>query len=453
MLASLLATIVLTQQQPLVPAQGGGARDAAASVNQTIAADDETAADAASPWKTRRVLVAIYGVIPRGIKLSYPFLVRHLYTPLREEGLEVTTYVFNLDVGNTTVDGAVLNQSDISIINHQFLEERSQADLDGEIAANLSKATSAGLGEYTGAVLQNALRSLYQERRAGEFVAAHAADFDLAVVVNSDHILLRNISREDIRDAAASSSGPVYVAEFASFNGVPNGFYFGRPERVPLILDRSDVLDRLLEGSVSWPGAGEQNYESMLLAAFQLRKVPVGHSGMLWFKAHADRLMLETDAMICWANNARVAEDNHSGSECIYRATFQPNPRSTCGSRMSPDECRDELLCAWDVVSINSADVPVQTRLAALGRLTEQGEACSCPPEGLCGLGTTPGPDANSGPISRAPRIDFSSEARTRARLRPLRVRETGESVRSRLDERESRRRVGESAAAAVAGL
>ena len=74
------------------------------------------------PWRTRRVAVCLFGVVPRSIRLTWPSIRAHLYEPLRAEGLNITTYVFNLHTCAALVDGQPIDQRDVSIIPYDVLE-------------------------------------------------------------------------------------------------------------------------------------------------------------------------------------------------------------------------------------------------------------------------------------------------------------------------------------------
>ena len=186
--------------------------------------------------------------------------------------------------------------------------------------------------------------------------------------------------------------------------------------------DRVLLLFNSIPKSRKPRNAWRDNYEAILLEAFRVRNVPVGHTGMLWFKSHANRLLLETDAMICSASHARSPTDNSSGSECLFRPHEQPKPGATCGPKIPEGECRDKLLCAWDVVSANSADVPLQNRLERLEQLAAQDRACSCQmsPEqgGLCGLQRTASGRHGAMDIRHGHRERMSKRARLLARRR-----------------------------------
>ena len=67
-----------------------------------------------------RVLYAFFGVIPRAIRCTWQSHYERGVLPLRKAGFGVDVFVFNLNVGDTKVDGIAMQQSEISVIPYRF---------------------------------------------------------------------------------------------------------------------------------------------------------------------------------------------------------------------------------------------------------------------------------------------------------------------------------------------
>ena len=55
--------------------------------------------------KRLRVALCIFGVVPRGIRTTWPMIQAHVIRPLRAVEAELHVTVFSIDTGNETVDG------------------------------------------------------------------------------------------------------------------------------------------------------------------------------------------------------------------------------------------------------------------------------------------------------------------------------------------------------------
>lgn len=134
--------------------------------------------------KTRRVLLCIAGVIPRGTRFTWPMIERRFVHHLRAHGFAVDVYGFNLNMGSVLVDGVQVDQRDVGAVPFTYLEEAELQDADAAIEARCragscpryvgggfhddSRQTSmAGLYSVTG---MNAARQLLSENRVGEFL-------------------------------------------------------------------------------------------------------------------------------------------------------------------------------------------------------------------------------------------------------------------------------------------
>ena len=79
-----------------------------------------------------KICLCFFGVIPRSIKYTIKSIENNIIKQLQQKYI-VDIFVFNLNVGDTKVDGNILNQEDVNLINYTFYEEEKQSALDIEI--------------------------------------------------------------------------------------------------------------------------------------------------------------------------------------------------------------------------------------------------------------------------------------------------------------------------------
>ena len=98
-----------------------GVLDTTTSTFSTI---DTTATGVNADWKYRRVehtrprvAFCLFGTVARSISLTWSVIKRRAIEPLQRGGFDVDVLVFNVNVvGGTLVDGVVLNQSDVNLV-------------------------------------------------------------------------------------------------------------------------------------------------------------------------------------------------------------------------------------------------------------------------------------------------------------------------------------------------
>ena len=79
-----------------------------------------------------RVVLCLFGVVPRGIRHTWPAFRANVIAKLRQLP---HVYVFNMDTGMEAVDGGVrANQSDQYIVPATYRADARQADADTEIS-------------------------------------------------------------------------------------------------------------------------------------------------------------------------------------------------------------------------------------------------------------------------------------------------------------------------------
>ena len=219
--------------------------------------------------KSMRALVCLMGVVPRSILSTWPAFRENLLRVLEKECSHVRLYVYNLDTGNTPVDGVVMEQGDMRIIPADVIEQQQQADVDRIV--NTKCISSCFRSSYTEENTRNAMRQLHTEYMVGKYVESVADEFDVVVVCTADARLARPICMEHVREAAAGTQ--VFTSRVNNAEGYTNGFYVGGPRAL------LPILKRYIDFEPS-----HRDYEYTVKRAFDMHKVKHGFTDMVFWK-------------------------------------------------------------------------------------------------------------------------------------------------------------------------
>ena len=203
---------------------------------------------------------------------------------MRQKGWSVRIIVFNMDVGSTLVDGALLRQADTSTIPYDELVDVSQLDVDEDISA---KCAAHGCGFKYDAVgwvhmSRNAMRQMYTEMLVGHFLEREGNAFDVAVVLNGDLVFPLPISTVDVQaaaNAAASGQRIVYTTGINDAGGFTDSFYFGGPRSLSTVLRRYAEFERYAHI--------QNDNEAVLKAAFEAHGISRRVTRAAFFKVRA----------------------------------------------------------------------------------------------------------------------------------------------------------------------
>lgn len=216
-----------------------------------------------------RVLVCLMGVVPRSILSTWPAFRENLVRVLEKECNNVRLYVYNLDTGDTPVDGVVMEQGDMRIVPADVIEEQQQAEVD--MIVDTKCISSCFRSSYTEENTRNAMRQLHTEYMVGKYVESVADEFDVVVVCTADARLARPICMDHVREAAAGTR--VFTSQVNNAEGYTNGFYVGPPRALLPILKRYIDFEPL-----------HHDYEYTVKRAFDMHKVKHGFTDMVFWK-------------------------------------------------------------------------------------------------------------------------------------------------------------------------
>ena len=190
-----------------------------------------------------RVVVCLFGVIPRSIKYTWESINIHIIQKLKEK-YSVDIYIFNLDVGDTKVDGVKLNKNDINIIPYDIKEEYNQHELDKTIDKLCSKIQCKFRNDYSKKLIRNALRQMYSEYRVGKFLEKNKIKYKLALVCGPDYYIATPLNLNHFDDCFKNDY--IYTSQVNDGDGYTNGFYFGKCGSLLPLLKRYENIESYL---------------------------------------------------------------------------------------------------------------------------------------------------------------------------------------------------------------
>ena len=228
-----------------------------------------------------RVVVCLFGVIPRSIKYTWESININIIQKLKEK-YSVDIYIFNLDVEDTKVDGVKLNKNDINIIPYNIKEEYKQHELDKTIDKFCSKI-QCKIHKYSKNTNYNSIRQMYSEYRVGKFLEKNKSKYIGAVVVGPDYYILNPIKEKDFSDSIHTNKSLIYLTQIGngSNGGYTNGLYFGKIDNLNKILFRYLLLHKYLPT--------KKDYEYILKKACVDSNINIRISDIIFFKIRANK--------------------------------------------------------------------------------------------------------------------------------------------------------------------
>ena len=261
---------------------------------------------------TLRVVLCLYGVVPRSIRTTWPTIDQRVVQPLRLAGLSVDIYVFNMHVRGAHVDGVTLDHDAINVVPYTALEEANQTVVTDQIVRRCTQLGGTVCRFKTGpferagrplrksVVVLNALRQLYSEEQVGEHLRRRLLDYDVAIVCGSDVYPALEVDVEDVRVAARTTSS-VFTTVVQDAEGYTNGFYLGHPLPLSRTLRRWEELPALAAASP----LAHRDYERLLKAAFMRHHIRRLVTAMAFFKVRAS-------GEVSWQGAQRLDYLSHS---------------------------------------------------------------------------------------------------------------------------------------------
>ena len=222
------------------------------------------------------IIFCLFGVIPRSIKKTWNSINSNIIKILKEKGINVDIYVFNLNVENTLVDNTLLNQNDIKIIPYTYFEEEKQSDVDKIIEQKCIDGCKFRQ-DYNDNATKNAMRQLYSEYRVGKFIEQinNIKKYDLAFICGPDYYISNKININDILDS--HNNNILYTTQVNNADGITNGLYFGKIPDMVKLLKRYDDFQ-----------SSNKDYEYTVLKAIKNNNIRHKFCNIIFFKVRAN---------------------------------------------------------------------------------------------------------------------------------------------------------------------
>ena len=223
-----------------------------------------------------KIVVCLFGVIPRSIKYTWQSIKENIIDPLETE-YNVDIYLFNLNVEDTLVDGVKLNQNDIKLIPYTYKEEEKQTKIDKELDELCKNVKCKFRDDYGHVLRRNALRQMYSEYRVGLFLEKNINKYKKAIVCGPDYYIANKLNINDLNNY----NNYIYRTIVNNGQGYTNGFYFGNINLVIPILKRYEQLNKYLPTN--------KDYEYLLKKSFDDNNISSKICNITFFKIRANK--------------------------------------------------------------------------------------------------------------------------------------------------------------------
>lgn len=228
-----------------------------------------------------KIALCFFGVLPRSIKYTYKTINNNIINVIKSDSkFDLKIYGFNLNVGKTLVDGCILDQSDVKLLNFDYYEEYEQSLFDTNEYVELSKKTDIKFrSDYPDFQIRNAVRQMYSEFRVGVFLENHP-EIDIAIVCGPDFFIANKLNLQDIYNLE-SEKNIIYTTCMNDAQGYTNGFYIGKSLDLIKILKRFDKADIYLPTNT--------DYEHLLYKSFVENSISRKITNLVFFKIRANK--------------------------------------------------------------------------------------------------------------------------------------------------------------------
>lgn len=224
-----------------------------------------------------KICLCFFGVIPRSIKYTIQSIEHNIIKQLKQKYI-IDIFVFNLNVENTRVDGNILNQEDINLINYTFYEEDKQSDLDIEIKKLYDMGICKMRNDYSNIEIINSVRQMYSEYKVGCFLEKNKDNYKGAVICGPDYYIVNNL---DINTDYFSYDNTIYTTRVNDAQGITNGFYIGTINSLVPVLKRYENITEYLPT--------DKDYENILKRAFDKNNIICKKIDLLFVKIRSNK--------------------------------------------------------------------------------------------------------------------------------------------------------------------
>ena len=230
-----------------------------------------------------KVLIGFFGTVSRSIKYTYDSIKSNLIDEVNKH-FDTEIYVFNNNVENSKIDGCIQNNNDVNILKHTYIEEKTQKEIDAEIAKERDKYNIILqiCKRYSRHMTQNCLRQMYSEEQIGNFIEKNINKYKCVIVCGPDYYLIKKININHIRNII-NKTVKIYTTNVNDCRGYTNGFYIGQPHYLVTGLKRFSVLQKMLPINA--------NYEYILKYVIKTNGIQRGITDMRFLKIRSSGMI------------------------------------------------------------------------------------------------------------------------------------------------------------------
>jgi hypothetical protein len=224
-----------------------------------------------------KICLCFFGVIPRSIKYTIKSIEDNIIKQLQQKYI-IDIFVFNLNVENTKVDGNILNQRDVNLINYTFYEEEKQSHLDIEIKKLYDMGICKMRYDYSKETIINSIRQMYSEYKVGCFLERNKDKYKGAVICGPDYYIVNKL---DINTDYFSYDNAIFTTRVNDAQGITNGFYIGTINSLVPVLKRYNKITEYLPT--------DKDYENIVKRAFDKNNIICNKIGLLFVKIRSSK--------------------------------------------------------------------------------------------------------------------------------------------------------------------
>jgi hypothetical protein len=226
-----------------------------------------------------KIIICLFGVIPRSIKWTYASINTKIIKPLKT--LYDVVDIYGCNMKTNTVDGVIINQDDMRVVPFTHYDEIEQDAVDEMFFPDIDSGKIQFMHTYPKQTTQNALRQMYTEYKVGCFLENHQTEYDVAIALSADQWIANNICIEHIQTAAQNNV--IYLSDVNPGYGFTNGFYFGKPAILIPLLKRYDNIDRYFPCN--------SDYEYLVAKCICENNIEYAFTKIVTFKIRANKVV------------------------------------------------------------------------------------------------------------------------------------------------------------------
>jgi hypothetical protein len=226
--------------------------------------------------QSKRVLLALFGVIHRSIRYTWPNINEMIVNPLKLQGYHVEIYGFGIDVESAFVDQMQIDISDLNRVPFDYLEIQNQSSIDEIVEEKLKYwkiqgcLCKFGYRGYNKAARANAWRQFYAENKIAEFLRLSEENYEFVVVSGPDFYYRSEISEDEIQDVLKNPN-LIMMSASNDASGYTNGFYVGQTDAVIKVTGRYSTFQEYCQSILFW------DYEQIVKQAVEYTGIEHRH--------------------------------------------------------------------------------------------------------------------------------------------------------------------------------